>query len=85
MNAVSASATFTPPGANYFPPLSQGSISNVGASPTTYSPPPPDAFIPPPDQKQSGLQFCPDCGQKLQPGALFCTSCGIALDDDYEL
>ena len=84
-NPVGAMApvTFAPPAGNYPPPPPPPASISPGAAPA-YLPPPPDAFTPPPDQTQPNKTFCPDCGEKLKPGALFCTSCGMALDDNYD-
>lgn len=73
-----------PPGAAYPPP--PPNTAPLPPPPHTMAPPPPppDAFTPPPSQNAvADLQFCPDCGGKITPGALFCTQCGSAIEEDY--
>ncbi|TFG05260.1 MAG: zinc ribbon domain-containing protein [Promethearchaeota archaeon] len=72
---VAAPSTFGSPSSAYQAP------PPVGSPP----PPPPDAFIPPPSGNAPvDVKFCSDCGAKLTPGALFCTSCGSAIEEDYD-
>ncbi len=86
MGAMSGPATFSPPGNGYPPPPPPPSMANAPPPDMTVPPPPPpDAFVAPAPQTPSGgLQFCPDCGARIQPGALFCTACGTAIEDDYD-
>jgi len=52
-------------------------------------PPPPKPITPPPTvapakpivkTEAAVLQYCPDCGARLPPGAIFCPNCGKKLE-----
>lgn len=85
MNAVRPPAVLTAPSIGLPPPPNQPSMFTRTQPPGYPPPPPPDAFKPPSSASPPGkIEFCPECGSKLQPGALFCTACGTSIEDDYD-